>query len=282
MAESVVHPLAGFNVLMTRPAGQAAELCALIESAGGRALHLPLLEIVPVEDNRAAAELLGRRDFWDWLIFVSANAVRFALPMVDWAGERSPRTRIAAVGEATAKALAKAGIRVDLIPKPQFNSESLLADSAMADVAGQRILVVRGVGGREHLAAVLKQRGAETAYAELYRRVPPAADAGAVIDLWRRGGVDAAVVTSGEALAHLMELLGEAGAEFACHTPLAVIGARIAELARERGWRRVAAAEQAGDEGLVEALVRLHRDGKAEPGPANVAKSSEPDLIEHS
>jgi uroporphyrinogen-III synthase len=226
--------------------------------------------------------LLERRDYWDWLIFVSANAVRFALPLGRWGAGVSARTRIAAVGEATAAALAKAGIRVDLIPKPQFNSESLLADPAMADVAGRRILIVRGVGGREHLAAVLRQRGAETAYAELYRRVPPVADAGPAIELWRRGGIDAAVVTSGEALAHLMELLGPAGAEFACRTPLAVISERLAGSARERGWRRVAVAEQAGDAGLLEALIRQRRDSMAEPAVAAAARNSEPDLIEHS
>lgn len=268
------HPLAGLTVLVTRPAGQAAGLRGLIEAAGGQSLHLPLLEIVPVEDGGAAAEWLARRDFWDWLIFVSANAVRFALPVGGWAGEGSPRTRIAAVGEATAKALAEAGVRVDLIPKPQFNSESLLAAPEMDDVAGRRILIVRGVGGREHLASVLRQRGAETIYAELYRRVPPAADPTAAIELWQRGGIGAVLVTSGEALDHLMELLGNAGAELALRTPLVVIGARLAELARRRGWHRIAVAEQASDPGLVEALIRFNREGSGPAEPDGVAKIS--------
>jgi uroporphyrinogen-III synthase len=272
------HPLTGLTVLVTRPTRQAAGLRGLIESAGGRALHLPLLEIVPVTDGGAAAELLARRDFWDWLIFVSANAVRFALPIGDWAGKRSSRTRVAAVGEATAKVLAGAGIRVDLIPKPQFNSESLLAAPEMDDVAGRRILIVRGVGGREHLASVLRQRGAETAYAELYRRVPPAADPTAAIELWRRGGIGAVLLTSGEALDHLMELLGNAGAELALRTPLVVIGARLAERARQRGWCRIAVAEQASDPGLMEALIRLNREGGSPAEPDGVATISEPNL----
>ncbi|MGZ8250504.1 uroporphyrinogen-III synthase, partial [Methylomagnum sp.] len=245
---------------------------------GGRALRFPLLEIVPVEDNRAAVELLNRRDYWDWLIFVSANAVRFALAAGDWNDRLSPRTRIAAVGEATAKALANAGVRVDLIPKPQFNSESLLASPELAHVAGQQMLIVRGVGGREHLADELNQRGAATAYAELYRRADPPPDASARLRQWRQDGIDAVVATSGEALTHLMELLGEAGAEFAYQTPLAVFGARIAGLAREQGWHRVAEANQANDQGLVQALIRLHRDGKAPPPLSGNVEYSEQDL----
>ncbi len=259
--ESANFPLAGLTVLVTRPAGQGAGLSAMIESAGGRALQLPLMDIRPLEDNQAAADLMDRPDYWDWLIFVSANAVRFALAAKNGTFHLSPRTRIAALGGATAKALADAGIRVDLIPEPKSNSESLLGAPEFAEVAGQHILIVRGVGGREHLADVLRERGAETAYAEVYRRVKAQADGAACIELWRRGDIDAVVVTSGEALDALVELLGEARAEFAYRTPLAVIGERIAAIARERGWRRVAVAQEASNQGLCNAVVQLYREG---------------------
>jgi uroporphyrinogen-III synthase len=275
MAETCERPLAGLTILVTRPAGQAAELCGRIEAAGGRALHLPLLEIVPVDDPGKAAEHLGREDYWDWVIFVSANAVRFAAEIGGWTDRASSRTRIAAVGAATAGALEEAGIRIDLVPKPQFNSESLLADPAMADAAGRRILIVRGVGGREHLAEALKERGAEVVYAEVYRRAPPSLDdARPVIDAWRQGGVDAVVLTSGEALGRLMELLGTGAAEWASTTPLAVIGERIAGLARNAGWSRIAVAERAGDRELVDALVRLSKEDRTERPAA--AENSEP------
>jgi uroporphyrinogen-III synthase len=260
-------PLAGVTVLATRPAEQAGGLSALIEAAGGRVLRWPLLEIEPTGSDSPAAELLNRPDDWDWLIFVSANAVRCARALGGWAGRRSARTRVAAVGAATAEALAETGIRVDLIPKPQFNSESLLAAPELAQVAGRRILIVRGVGGRELLAATLRERGAETAYAEVYRRLRPKGDAAAWIDLWRSGGIDLATVTSGEALEHLMDLLGEAGPELASRTPLAVIGPRIGALARKRGWRRIIEAGQASDAGLAEAIIQFYRSGEAEGEP---------------
>lgn len=275
MAEPNALPLAGLTVLVTRPAGQAEGLCGLIESAGGHALRLPLLDIVPVADNRGAVALLNRQDYWDWLIFVSANAVRFALAAGGWDASGTVRPRIAAVGEATAKALESAGVRVDLIPKPQFNSESLLASPELAHVASHRILIARGVGGRERLAEALRERGAETAYAELYQRAKPAPGASIKLAQWRQAGIGAVVATSGEALGCLMELLDGAGAEFAYRTPLAVIGPRIAELARERGWHRVAVAEQANDAGLMEALTRLRRDGETPPPPRSLEPSEQ-------
>lgn len=256
------------TVLVTRPAEQAAGLCALIEAAGGRALRLPLLDIVPVEDPAAATELLSRPD-WDWLIFVSANAVRHALALGAW---RQGSARIAAVGEATAVALREAGVRVDLVPEPQFNSESLLAAPALAEVAGLQILIVRGAGGRELLADVLRERGAIIAYAEVYRRrLPTLADSAAWIAHWQQGGIDSVVVTSGEILGHLMTLLGEAGPELAARTPLVVIGERVASLARERGWQQVWATQRAGDQGLMDAILALrqNRENQREPSTAS-------------
>ncbi|HYE35274.1 uroporphyrinogen-III synthase [Methylocaldum sp.] len=257
MANPTNAPLAGVGVLVTRPREQADGLCALIEAAGGRAMRLPLLEIVAVDDSTAAAELLSRPDQWDWLIFASTNAVRFALAIHGRPYDPPRRTRIAAIGQATAEELIKAGIRVDLIPKPQFNSESLLASPEMADVTDKSILIVRGEGGREHLAEVLRSRGAKVAYAEVYRRILPETDTAHWIDLWRQGRIDVVTITSGEALTNLTQLLGDAKLEFAERTPLVVIGSRVEKLAREQGWRYVVSTEQAGDQALAETIIRL-------------------------
>ncbi|CAL1241544.1 uroporphyrinogen-III synthase [Candidatus Methylocalor cossyra] len=267
MADAADRSLAGISVLVTRPAEQADGLCALIEAAGGRARRLPLLAIAPT-GNAAAQAALSQPEQWDWVIFLSANAVRWAPAIDRW--PRRPRPRLAAIGAATAAALRAAGLPVDLIPEPQFNTESLLANPALRQVAGARILIVRGVGGRELLAEVLGQRGAEIAYAEVYRRIRPTVDAAALIELWRGGGVDAVVATSGETLQHLMELLGPVGAEFADRTPLVVIGTRLAELARRHGWRRVLVAEPASDRGIADALRHCRR-----PPPGGLPPASE-------
>ncbi|MFN5746412.1 MAG: uroporphyrinogen-III C-methyltransferase, partial [Methylococcaceae bacterium] len=262
-----IQPLSDFTVLVTRPEGQSEALCRLIEEDGGRALALPLLEIQPVSDAGLAADLFNRPGGWDWLIFVSANAVRHALHISGWV-ELLGSTRIAAAGEATAAELSAAGLRVDLVPASPFNSEALLDDARMAEVRGQRILIVRGSGGREHLAEVLGARGAEVAYAELYRRVPVLADhAGPMLTLWRETGFDAVVITSGEALARLDELVRDAGLDAAIRTPLVVISARLAERAGQLGWRCALVAEQASDEALAQSLRQLAHAKRTGVGP---------------
>lgn len=249
----------GFGVLVTRPAGQAGALCRMIEDAGGEAIRLPLLEIQPIAaDGRAMCRLTGLKD-WDWLVFVSANAVRCAF---EWLGPQwldGSRAKIAAIGRATAQALAERGVAVDLEPKQQFNSEALLALPEWAEVAGQRFLIVRGEGGRELLAETLRARGGIVGHAEVYRRVLPATDARGLLARWRAGGVGAATVTSGEALDNLFRLLADSAGELMSKTPVVVIGERLAARARGLGCARVVAAD-AGDAEIFDAVVRIARE----------------------
>ena len=249
--------LHGWNVLVTRPPDQSEALCTLIEAAGGHPRRFPLLAIEPCDDPQGAVLALRHLENWDWLIFVSANAVRYAAALGCRWSALPGRTQVAAVGRGTAEALLACGARVDLQPKAQFNSEALLEAPAFDHVSGQRLLIVRGCGGRELLADTLRARGAQVEYAEVYRRVPVRADCASLLAAWREGGIDAVILTSGEGLRHLAELLGAANADLLVRTPLAVIGERIASLARDLGCQTVAAATEASDQGLFDALIRL-------------------------
>jgi len=106
-------------VLITRPADQAEDLCRLVAQAGGRPLRFPTIAIAPGPDPGAARALLARP--WDLLLFVSRNAVDFALPL--FPGGRPPAgPTLAAVGAATAAALTAAGRPPDLVPSDRFDS----------------------------------------------------------------------------------------------------------------------------------------------------------------
>ena len=242
--------LHGAGVLVTRPARQAEPLCRAIEAAGGRPIRFPVLEIRDPPDAAAAHALLADAAQFDLLLFVSANAVERATP---WLPVRVD-AKIAAVGEATARALEAAGLAPSLVPAGRFDSEGLLALPALQAVAGWRVLIVRGTGGRTLLADTLAARGATVRHAEVYRRALPDVDPAPLLRDWERR-VHLVVATSNDVLDNLLALLGEAGACKALATPLVVVSERMATHARSAGFGCVVVADGAGDAAIVDALA---------------------------
>ena len=127
--------LDGVTVLVTRPAGQAAHLCRLIEAAGGRALHIPTLEISPVEDLDQVRAAAGDIERFDIVIFVSPNAVRFGRRLFD--DPASVAASIGAIGASTSRSLRQAGFKVEIEPASGFTSEALLKHHALQDADGK-------------------------------------------------------------------------------------------------------------------------------------------------
>ncbi|WPL17542.1 Uroporphyrinogen-III synthase [Thiorhodovibrio winogradskyi] len=242
--------LRGRGVLVTRPAHQAEGLCRLIEAAGGRALRFPVLVIEPTR-NPAAQTLLA--EHWDLVYFVSPNAVTFAHAQVDDCQPWLHAERVAAVGGGTARALQATGRTADLAPSGRFESEEVMALPELARMDGQRVLIVRGEGGRGLMAETLRQRGARVSIAEVYRRRCPEVDPQPLLARWSEE-VDWVTVTSEQILRNLMAILGPAGRERLLVTPLVVIAKRTAEAARSLGFRDVVLAGRASDEAILAAL----------------------------
>jgi uroporphyrinogen-III synthase len=249
--------LGGRGVLVTRPAGQAAGLCRLIEDAGGRAIPFPTIVIAPPSAPEKAEHALA--EAWDLMLFVSRNAVEGAIPLLP--GRRLPEgTRLAVIGQATARALEAAGRSPDLVPAGRYDSESLLALRELADLRGRRVLIVRGEGGLGLLGETLSGRGAEVAYAQVYRRALPQVDPAPLLARWRRD-IQVVTVTSGEILDNLIRLLGEGGRARLLATPLVVVSERTRRAALDAGFQRVELAERADDQSVLTALCRTVQSG---------------------
>jgi uroporphyrinogen-III synthase len=257
-ATGTERPLAGLGVVVTRPAAQAETLVGLLESAGAHAIRIPLLAVdAPTDPDRALATLrdVGR---FDLAVFVSANAASRGLALLATLGGVPAGLRLAAIGRATAEALRQQGHPPHCVPAGRFDSEALLEleDFQTRRLSGRRVLIVRGEGGRELLADALRSRGAEVAYAEVYRRVRPAVDVATLDARGRAGGVDAVIVTSGEAVEHLFDAVPPAGRAWLDRAVLVVPSERVGEVARRLGHPLAPlVAREAGDRALVEALV---------------------------
>jgi len=261
--EAMTGSLEGVGVLVTRAEHQAGPLCARIEAAGGTVITFPAIAIGAVPDAAPARARFAELAHYDIVIFVSANAVEWAL-RTGLQPQALRNSRLAAIGRATAAALAEHGLEVGIQPRARYDSEGLLAEAALQHVAGQRILIIRGQGGRQHLAHVLRQRGAEVDHAEVYRRWRPAADSAPLLAAWQAGRIQVVTVTSREVLDSLWHMLPEEGRQRLRATPLVVIGERTAALARSLGFKHTALiADPASDDGLVLALQRW----RAQVGP---------------
>lgn len=253
--------LAGLGIVVTRPAHQAGELIALIEQAGGKAIVFPALEIVDLPDLQPLYALIERLREFDFAIFISPNAVNKALNLIASRGKVPAGLRCAAIGKGSRKALQSSGVADVIAPAGRSDSESLLALPEFADVAGKRIVIFRGDGGRELLGDTLIRRGASVEYAECYRRQKPSADNGALLHAWARGEIHAVTVTSSETLHNFYDLVGKLGQQWLARTPVFVPHPRIADTARSLGLTRVYLTEE-GDAGLVQGIAEWNATAK--------------------
>ncbi len=260
MNEAVAASLDNIGVLVTRPAHQAGHFIGMLQQAGARGIGFPSIEIRDPEQPQAVVQKLRQLAQYDWLIFISANAVDYGLKYLRQAGA-TPGQGLAAIGKSTARRLSEHGLRVSLQPASGYNSEALLAMDAMAAprIQHKKILVFRGQGGRELLADSLRERGAEVDYAEVYRRCPPPRHSGPLNALWDRGEIQIVTVTSNEALKNLYDMLDTDGRAYLLNTPLVVPGKRGAELARRMGFRQaILTAADATDQAMLERIQQWH------------------------
>lgn len=192
------------------------------------------------------------------------------------------RTQVAAVGPQTADALARAGVEADLLPSDEHSARGLVADfprpgpgtdadpapdSAAPDSdaaapdrpatpTGRRVLVPHSDLADATLSDGLRALGWEVDEVVAYRTVPgPTPPPEVPADL-RAGGFDAVLLTSGSAVANLVDGLGTPPSS----TVVCCLGPHTARDARDRGLDVTVVAQDASAAGLVEALARYARE----------------------
>ena len=162
-------PLLNKTILVTRPNGREANLCQLIETAGGHVIHYPAITIrkLPEQKVKKLHALYAQLEQFSMAIFISPTAVEqshFYFPSFP------ENINIVSMGSKTTKALGKLNIPV-VIESPKHNTETLLETEAFASekIKHHKILIFRGTGGRSLLGDSLLERGASMQYVETYR-----------------------------------------------------------------------------------------------------------------
>ncbi|MDQ3467297.1 MAG: hydroxymethylbilane synthase [Chloroflexota bacterium] len=257
------RPLAGVSVLVTRAWTQAGELMAALHAAGAEPLLLPTIKLEAPVDAAPLHDAI--RDLaageYDWIVFTSANAVRRLLASPGWPGADQAawrKTRIAAVGRSTTKAITMAGLHVDLTPS---RADALALSEAMIarSIDGKRVLYPKADIARATLPDTLKAAGARVDAVDAYRTVPETEIARAVMERLLGGEIDIVTFASPSSVRYLRSALGD---QFPTlhHTSIVCVGPVTAAAAREVGLDVDLVAVDASVIGLVETIVRARRD----------------------
>ncbi len=253
--------LSGLGVLTVRPARDNDPFEAALQDRGCRIFSLPVMAIVPDNDNPDTRAAILDFDHYHKAIFVSRNA---ALLVLDWLDTYWPQLplgiRYFAVGESTADILEDADLDVQF-PEGNPTSEGLLALPALQPVAGERIVIFRGRGGRDDIRDELTRRGASVDYCELYHREPIRQNRDAIRNRLSSGQIHLVAAHSGEVLQNLLQLLTGEDLARLKRTPVLVPGDRVAAIAREACMEQVIAADSALPDSMVQALGHWYTSG---------------------
>jgi len=223
------------RLLITRFAPDAQRLADLLNAQGIFALAQPLLCVQKTAEFTDVRFVLAKS--YDYIIAVSRNAVDYTAQAL--AGQCWPNSVYLAVGKATQARLQDASGQPVQIPCTEFDSEGLLALPCLAQPAGKKVLILRGVGGRELLAQILTERGAVVDYYQPYQRVAINLSGSLLVNKWQQQEINGAIISTVELLDRLIELVPKEAHNWLKQMTIYVPGRRIASHASELGWGNV-------------------------------------------
>ena len=251
--------LAGRRILVTRARHQAGQLSAQLAELGAEVIEIPAIEILPSESWDSLDEALRKARQYHWLIVTSANTVRSIterLTALDLPTSHLEPLKIAAVGSATARALADAGLSVSVTPM-EYVAESLI--SAIGEqVRGTRVLIARAAVARDVIPKELAKSGAQVHVVEAYRNVIPEASIRRIAEVLAPSQMppDAATFTSSSTVTNFFQLLKVAGLERREGMLAISIGPITSQTLRDYGWEPAAEADHHNIPGLITAMLR--------------------------
>jgi uroporphyrinogen III methyltransferase/synthase len=205
------RPLNGRTIVVTRAAAQAQRFTELLEAAGARVLAAPAIVIGPPPSWEPLDAALDAIDTFTWVIFTSVNGVamvdrRLAARRLAWPALAG--RRVAAIGPATADALAEHGVRADLVPG-EYRAEGLLERLRGVVTPADRVLLPRAAQTRDVLVTGLRRLGAQVTEVPAYATRRAEAGTVRLREALASGTIDAVTFTSSSTARNFAELFTE-------------------------------------------------------------------------
>ncbi|HWR72373.1 MAG TPA: uroporphyrinogen-III synthase, partial [Nitrospirota bacterium] len=217
---------------------------------------------VPPSDWKELDGAINSVETFHWMIFTSANAVRFFFERLKTLGKDIRILKgvsICAVGPKTAEALEQHGLRPDLVPG-EFKAEGVLRALGGIAVKGLRFLIPRAKKAREIIPEKLRELGAEVTVATAYENVRPATDMERVRKLFQEKKIAAITFTSSSTVNNFVEMLGQKEYKTLVNgVVVACIGPVTAKTAEEAGMKVDIMPGDYTIPALVEAMVEYFK-----------------------
>ena len=249
--------LSGKTVVVTRGETGGSEWEAALTARGAFVYDLPTIATAPIEPNEELTAVMASLADYDWIVFTSANGVRYFLRLAGRLGYQPAELAlpaIAAIGRRTAAEAAANSLKVAFMPAVS-NGRQLAA--GFPDSAGKRLLLLRTAIASDELPAALRQAGAEVADVRIYRTqtlTTPDADYSRLL---RAGSIDFLTFASPSAVKGFIARNSPTDLAQAVHIPAAAIGTSVARSLAAAGFMDVHSAHQPTIDAVVHMLEEL-------------------------
>ena len=246
------------TVVVVRPNPEADNLVTQLHKCGISALAQPLLYCQPSSQISTLINDLSWLKNGDFVISVSAHAANIAHNYLQTQSMTWPaHLRYFAIGKKTATVLQSATQCQVTTPQIHSDSEHFLLLPEMQNLRGRRIVILRGNGGRELLYDTLCDRGAQVHYCEVYQRTWHSLDGAKLSQQWQLHHVSKIVITSGEQLIRLCQLIPKKDQNWLHTRQLFVPSSRIAHQAKQLGFIHIFTVGSAANAALLTTLSTM-------------------------
>jgi uroporphyrinogen-III synthase len=235
------------RLLVTRFAPHGQRLTDLLNVHGVAAFSQPLLQVQQTAEFANVSRTFEKQ--YDCIIAVSHNAVDYtdkALANTDW-----PNCQYFAVGKGTQTKLINATGQEVVIPEKNFTSEGLLALPQLANLQNKKVLILRGVGGRELLKDKLIERGGIVEYYQPYQRIIVDFCASYEVKKWQLNKINGVIISSIELLQRLLAVVPESEREWLKTLTIYAPSKRITDRAELLGWSECRVLSGISDQQII-------------------------------
>lgn len=259
--------LLGKTIVVTRAREQASELAERLEELGARVLQSPSIAVRPLEDYSAVDAAIKRVETYDWLVFTSVNGVKFFWERLAAEAKDTRalyRAKVAAIGPATANALAKVGVFADIVP-PAYVAEEvvkMLGEYEGDSLAGKKILIPRALKARSTLPDGLSQAGAKVEVAPVYQTVPEKGASAEIRALLAVDKLDCVTFASSSTVTNFLDAIPPEELKARPRALLAAIGPITAETLASYGLKADIVPAKYDIPGLCAAIVSRFTDAQ--------------------